>query len=41
MRRKQKNGEAERDSLARSLEAPLAADPGSQLATGDLSEYRL
>jgi predicted TIM-barrel fold metal-dependent hydrolase len=41
MRRKPKNDEAERDSLARSLEAPLTVDPGSQLATGDLSEYRL
>jgi predicted TIM-barrel fold metal-dependent hydrolase len=41
MRRKQKNGESKRDSLARSLEAPLTLDPGGQLVTGDLSEYRL
>jgi hypothetical protein len=41
IRHKQRNGEAERESSAASPAAPLTIDPGSRLAAGDLSEYRL
>jgi predicted TIM-barrel fold metal-dependent hydrolase len=41
VRRKGEDEEAESEHLAVSLAAPQAPDPGSQLTSGDLSEYRL
>jgi predicted TIM-barrel fold metal-dependent hydrolase len=41
IRRKEEKGAPERESLAACPEAPLAVNPGSQLAVGDLAEYRL
>jgi len=41
IRRKKENGEVERESSAASPAVPLTVDPGSQLAAGDRSEYRL
>jgi predicted TIM-barrel fold metal-dependent hydrolase len=41
IRRKKEKGEVERESSAASPAVPLTVDPGSQLAAGDHSEYRL
>ena len=41
VRRKREDEEGEPEHLAVSLAAPQAPDPGSQLTSGDLSEYRL